>query len=286
MRLGFHVSISGKLSESIERAKRLNCQTMQIFSRNPRGWQLNKVKPVEIEEFKKKRKKAGIYPLFVHVPYLINLASPEKIVWRKSIKFFMEDLQFSELIDADYLITHLGSHKGKGENFGERRFVEGINISLNEAKTKIEILLENTAGQGNSIGYNFLQIKEIRDKIEKKELIGLCLDTAHVFSAGYSINTPEGLNKTFSELDSLGLLKKLKLIHLNDTKVDFGARVDRHEHIGKGSIGREGFKAILNHPLLGKLSFIMETPKKSELDDLRNLETVLSLTAKKKHTTP
>ncbi|MCM8778880.1 MAG: deoxyribonuclease IV [Candidatus Omnitrophica bacterium] len=277
MRIGFHVSISGGLLKALERAERLHCQTMQIFSRNPRGWQLNKVKKEEIEEFKEKRKKKEIYPLFVHTPYLINLASPEKIIWKKSINFFVEDLHFSEIIGADYLITHLGSHKGKGEDFGERRFAEGLNRAIERAETKIGILLENTAGQGRSLGYNFFQIKRIRDKIIKKEIIGLCFDTSHAFSAGYKINTQEGLGDTLRELESLGLWKGFILVHLNDSKTDLGERLDRHEHIGEGKIGKEGFKVILNHPYLKALSFIMETPRKSDRDDFKNLRTVLSL---------
>lgn len=277
MRIGFHVSISGNLPKAVERAKKLHCSTMQIFSRNPRGWKLSKIKPEEIKEFREKRKEARIYPLFVHIPYLINLSSPDKEIWEKSVKFFIEDLQFSELIGADYLITHLGSHKGKGEDFGEERFVKGLNIAIEKAKTKIKILLENTAGQGNSIGYNFFQIRKIREKIVKKELIGLCFDTAHAFSAGYRINTIIGLKKTLEELEDLGLLENLRLVHLNDTKVDLGSRIDRHEHIGKGFIGKEGFKLILNHPQLQNLSFILETPRKSDRDDLRNLETVFAL---------
>ncbi|MGE4357365.1 MAG: deoxyribonuclease IV [Candidatus Omnitrophota bacterium] len=278
MRLGFHISISGKLSLAIERAKRLNCQTMQIFSGNPRGWQGRRSNPQEIEEFWAKRKEAGIYPLFVHVPYLVNLASPEQEIWKKSLKFFIEDLYFSQRVGAEYLVTHLGSHKGKGEKYGEERFCEGLNIAIEKTATAISILLENTAGQGNSLGYNFSQIKGIRDKILRKELIGLCFDTAHAFSAGYAINTAEGLEKTIKELESLGLLESLKLIHLNDTKVNLASRVDRHEHIGKGRIGKEGFRLILEHPRFRDLSLIMETPRKSDRDDLRNLRTVLSLT--------
>jgi len=280
MRIGFHISISGSLPQAIERAKKLRCSTMQIFSRNPRGWKLSRVESKEIEEFKEKRKKANIYPLFVHIPYLINLSSPERKLWEKSIKFFAEDLKFSELIGADYLVTHLGSHKGRGEDFGENRFIEGLNRAMEKAKTEIRILLENTAGQGNSIGYNFSQIKRIRDKIVKKELIGLCFDTAHAFSAGYRINTEEGLDRTLEELKDLGLLDILRLVHLNDTKVKLGLRIDRHEDIGEGEIGKEGFRIILNHPELKNLSFIMETPRKSDSDDLRNLKTVLELISK------
>lgn len=279
MRLGFQVSISGRLPEAVERAQKLHCQTMQIFTRNPRGWQIPKTDAEEIEEFKEKRKEAKIFPLFVHIPYLINLASPEEIVWRKSINFFAEDLNFGERIGADYLVTHLGSHKGKGEKFGEARFIEGLNRAIAKAKTEIKILLENTAGQGNSLGYNLIQIKRIREGIDKKELVGLCFDTAHAFSAGYRINTQEGLEKTGKELQSLDLWDKLILVHLNDSKADLGTHFDRHEHIGKGKIGREGFRLILNHPQWRDLIFIMETPRRSEGDDFRNLKRVLRLSA-------
>jgi len=277
MRIGFHVSISKEFPKAVERATRLHCQTMQIFSGNPRRWQISKTSPEEIQDFKKKRKEAKIYPLFVHIPYLINLASPDKEIWGKSIKFFIQDLKFSELIDADYIVTHIGSHKGKGEEIGVKRVIMALNMAIKNAKTQTKVLLENTAGQGKSLGYKFWQIKEIIDGIKNKGRTGICLDTAHAFQAGYKMNTKKGIEMLVNELEKLDLLEKLKLIHLNDSRTSLGSRVDRHANIGKGKMGLDGCRLILNHPKFKKFPFIMETPRKSDKDDLKNLNTVLSL---------
>ncbi len=286
MRLGVHVSISGEIYEAVERAETLGCETMQIFSRNPRGWQVSRLSESDIEEFKKRRRVSRIWPLVVHIPYLINLASPRKGLYKKSIQAFIEDIKRAERLGAEYFVTHLGSHRGSGEFSGIRRFSKALNIIIEETNPKIKILLENTAGAGDSLGYNFKQIRDIIAGVKRKELLGLCFDTCHAFVAGYNIAEEEGLEKTVQEIERFLGKDKLKVIHLNDSKEGLGSKIDRHQHIGKGRIGKEGFRIILTHTRLKDLTFILETPKDSPFADRRNLAIVRRLSGCPKVATP
>ncbi len=281
MKLGVHVSIAGKIYESIDRAKDLGCNTMQIFSRSPREWRGKGSSAADIKEFRLRRQKAKIYPLFIHVPYLANLASPFKSLFEASIKYYIEYLKEAESLGAEYLVSHMGSHKKSGEKAGIKRITRGLNIIFRETKSlRVILLLENTSGSGSWLGYKFWHQQKIIGNIREQSRIGICFDTAHAYSAGYNIATGEGLNKTLEEIDELVGLEKLKLIHLNDSRDDFGSLRDRHEHIGKGKIGLEGFANIVNHPRLREVPFILETPKASEADDKRNLKVVRSLLKK------
>jgi len=280
MRLGVHVSIAGKIYESIDRARALGCEAMQIFSRNPREWKHAPLAAQDIAEFKKRRKKSHISPLVIHVPYLTNLASPQSRLFYNSVRFNIEYLQEADGLGAEFLVTHMGSHKKSGEARGIARVSEALNRIL--AKTsglKTMILLENTSGSGSWLGYRFWHQKKILDGIKNKKRIGICLDTCHAYSAGYDIATETGLETTLSEIDNLVGLEKLKVVHLNDSKDGLGLRHDRHEHIGKGEIGLAGFKRIINHPKLHQLTFILETPKNDLNDDRRNLQTVRKLSS-------
>lgn len=277
MRLGIQVSIAGRIYESLDRASRLDCDTMQIFSRNPRTWRLGKLDRQEIEEFKIRRKRLGIGPVFIHIPYLINLASPYKRLYKKSILAYIEDIKEAESLGADYIVTHLGSHKETSEKSGIKRFSRALNEIIAEAKTKVGILLENTAGSGSWLGYNFRHHQRIIDGLKDDSSVGICLDTCHAYVAGYNIAAQDGLDKLLNQIDSLIGLERLKLIHLNDAKDKLNSHSDRHEHIGKGRIGRTGFRRIINHPKLKDLAFILETPKKTEQDDIMNLHTVRAL---------
>lgn len=280
MRLGVHVSIAGKIYEAIDRAQSLGCQTMQIFSRSPREWKHAKLDPQDILEFKKRRRKSHISPLVIHVPYLTNLASPQNQLFYNSIRFNIEYLQEADRLGAEYLVTHMGSHKKSGEKRGLIRVTEALNRVFAKTKDlKTMVLLENTSGSGSWLGYNFWHLKKIIDNLADKKRIGVCLDTCHAYCAGYDIATEIGLQATLKELDSLVGLEKLKLVHLNDCKDDLGSLRDRHEHIGKGKIGLAGFKRIINHPKLRHLPFILETPKKDLNDDVRNLKTVRKLSS-------
>lgn len=277
MKLGVHVSIAGHIYEAVDRTAELGCNTFQIFSRNPRGWATTRLDPKDVEEFKRRRKEKDITPVVVHIPYLINLCSPEEGLWKKSVNAYIDDIRRADMLDAEYFVTHIGSHKGKGEEFGISRFSAGLNKAIEKAKPKLTILLENTAGSGDCLGYRFEHLKAIIDKIKEKKKIGICLDTAHTFESGYDVKTKAGLDATLKKIDSIVGLKRIKVIHLNDSKTAFGSNADRHWHIGKGEIGVDGIKLILNHPKLKDLPFILETPKKDPKDDPANLAMVRKL---------
>ena len=277
MLLGLQVSIAGRIYESLDRARRLNCDTMQIFSRNPRIWRLDSINKEDVEEFKIRRKRLKISPVFIHIPYLINLASPYKRLYKKSISAYIEDIKEAQSLGADYIVTHLGSHKETSEKSGIKRFTRALNEIIDEAGTKVGILLENTAGSGSWLGYNFKHHQKIINGLKNSSNVGICLDTCHAYVAGYNIATADGWVRLIHEIDSLLGLERLKLIHLNDAKDKLNSHSDRHEHIGKGRIGRAGFRRIINHPKLKDLAFILETPKKTEHDDIMNLHTVRAL---------
>jgi len=273
-RIGVHVSIAGKIWESLERAKALGCNTMQIFSRNPRSWQASEFESSDIENFKRLKAEYDISPVAVHIPYIINLATPTDGLYKKSIAAYMEDIARADILGTEYVVTHLGSHVGTGEDKGIRRFREALNQIVNKTKPKTMILLENTAGSGSCIGYRFEHIKRIIDRLDHPERVGVCLDTAHTFESGCDIKTKVGLKKTLKEFDKLIGLDKIKVVHFNDSLSAFGSHVDRHQHIGKGNIGLPALKRIINHPELKNAAFIMETPKKTDRDDKRNLAVV------------
>ncbi len=275
MRIGFHVSIAGKIYEAVDRADEVGCNTMQIFSRNPRGWQALTLNNYDVAEFKKRRMREDIIPLLVHIPYIINLASPEERLYKKSISAYIDDIKRADALDAEFFVTHLGSHVGQGEEEGIKNFENAINIVIEKAAPKTMILLETTAGSGSCLGYKFEHIAEMIAGIRDGKKIGVCLDTQHIYAAGYDI--VDDLEGVINEFDRIIGLKRLKAVHLNDSKSPLGSRVDRHEHIGKGKIGLKAFRAILNHPKLKTLPFIMETPKKSPDDDINNMKRVLRL---------
>ncbi len=278
MLLGVQVSTQGKIYEALERAHQLGCNTMQIFSRNPQRWRDSPLAPEDIAEFNRRQEKLKIRPLFIHIPYLINLASPNPRLYNASIDAYIEDILEAHTLRADYIVTHMGSHKETSERSGLKRLTQALNAILDSTKAvKVGILLENTAGSGSWLGYKFSHQKEVIQGLNNRERVGLCLDTAHAYLAGYDIATKEGLGKMLDEIDKLVGVSFLKLIHLNDAKDKLNTHRDRHEHIGKGFIGLEGMRRIINHPELRNVPFILETPKKSEEDDRVNLQTVKKL---------
>jgi len=277
MRLGVHVSIAGGVLEAVARAKRLSCTTMQIFSRSPRGGPAPQLSEQEADQFDEARRRAGIEPLAIHSPYIINLASPDPRMWKQSAALYRDEYARASTLRAEYLVTHVGSHRGEGEAAGMQRVSEAIAQTLDGARASVVILLENTAGSGQGLGYDFDQLAIMRNGVRAKDRVGICLDTAHLFAAGYPIHTKEGLDEMVASFDRVIGLTHLKLIHLNDSKVPFQSRVDRHWHIGEGHIGLEAFRRLVNHPELRDIPFILETPKTSEREDRRNLNTVRAL---------
>ncbi|NWN94154.1 MAG: deoxyribonuclease IV [Bacillus sp. (in: Bacteria)] len=260
MILGKHVSIAGGLDKAFKRASDIGCNSMQIFVKNPRGWKMREVDEKEANDFKAQREKYNINPVVVHAAYLINLASPKDELWGKSISALKSEYERCSRLGAEYLIFHPGSHTGSGLKAGINKIAEALNKILAEVKSETMILLENTAGAGTGIGEEFSELKSILDKLEEPERVGVCIDSCHAFTAGYNLKDEAALEQLIEEFDQLIGLEKLKVIHLNDSKHECCSNKDEHAHIGKGKIGSDAFKRIINHPELKDRVFILETP--------------------------
>jgi len=277
LKLGVHVSISGSIDMAVDRAVERNCTTFQIFTRNPRGWKFKQLSNDEAKNFIDKLATSGIDPAVAHMPYLPNLASPKKSIYAMSLKTLIAELDRCGTLKIPYLVTHLGSHLGRGMEVGFQRIINACNISLSKVKNNVMLLLENTAGTKNSMGSSFEDIRHIIDNIAARERVGVCFDTCHGFGAGYDLRDAEAVQKTLEAFDKILGLKLLKAVHANDSKGKLGSRIDRHEHIGMGFIGDEGFRNILHHQSLKDLPFILETPIDNRRDDIGNLRKVREL---------
>jgi deoxyribonuclease-4 len=277
VRFGFHVSISGGFSLAVQRAHELGCTTMQIFSRNPRGWTVKPLDKEDIAGFKQLREQFDIVPVFVHTNYLINLASTKPDLYERSIEQFVIDLERTEHLGAEYLVTHLGSASGQEPAWMIDRVATALNMAMELHKPEAMILLENTAGEKGDVGYTFEQVSDVIARLKNAHKIGVCYDTCHGFAAGYDIRTKQGVDAIAAKIDSTVGLGRLKGMHLNDCLRDFDSHVDRHWHIGEGKIGEDGFKALLNHKAFKDIPKIMETPKETDEDDPRNMKKVRSL---------
>ncbi|MCS7133638.1 MAG: deoxyribonuclease IV [Candidatus Caldarchaeum sp.] len=279
MLLGAHVSISGSIHLSVDRALELGCTTFQIFTRNPRGWTYTKLKQADAAEFREKFQKAGFKVAMAHMPYLPNIASPKKIIYDKSVKSLIAELERCGLLGVELLVVHVGSHLGAGIEKGIELVANAVNTALEKVENKVLVLLENMAGQRNSCGSRFEDIASIISKIEQKERVAVCLDTCHLLAAGYDIRNVEAVEKTLAEFDRVVGLDRLKAVHLNDSKGGLGSGLDRHEHIGMGNIGDEGFRAFINHRAIRDKPMVIETPEdkagnyQTDLAKLRKLYT-------------
>jgi deoxyribonuclease-4 len=282
VRIGVHVSIAGSIDKAVDRAKERECDTFQIFSRNPRGWKIKELTESEAERFVEKVRHSGIFPPVDHMPYLPNLAAPTDDVYKQSVAALIEELKRCDSLQIPYLVTHLGSHRGSGKAEGFLRIPEAINTAFTEADNNVMLLLENTAGTKNSMGGTFEDIRRIMDYIEHKDRIGICFDTCHAFVAGYELRTEERLNATLQHFDEVIGLEHLKLVHLNDAKAGLDSRLDRHEHIGLGYIGEDGFRVILNDARIKELPMILETPVDNRRDDRGNIQKVRELATQPK----
>jgi len=277
MRFGFHISIAEGFSNVVERAKKRGCETIQLFSRNPRGWKYSPLDEKDLEKFRSSIESSGLFPVFLHLPYLPNIASPQSKFYKQSIHSIATDLQRAGQLGAQYLIIHIGHRLESSEDEAIEAVSQGINQAFTRAENPVILLMENTAGQGTEIGYQFEQIKKIIEGVHDHQRIGVCLDTAHSFEAGYDLSNKEGIERTLASFDKMIGLKRLHLLHLNDSKTPLGSKKDRHWHIGEGYIGLEGFKNLINHPLLKQLPGIMETPRKDTIEDLKNMKVIRSL---------
>jgi len=276
LKIGFHVSIVGRIDEAVDRAVEIGCNTFQLFTRNPRSWKSEELKPDEIRDFIEKVEKYDMQPIFAHMPYLANLASPRPKIYMLSKKTLKTELERCGILKIPYLVTHLGSHLGAGREKGLKRIIQAINEAYDSTDSEVVLLLENTAGMRNSIGSTFEEIKYIIDNLKSPDLVGVCFDTAHAYAAGYDLRTRRAVEETIHRLDRIIGFERLKLVHLNDSRGGLGSHIDRHEHIGLGNIGEDGFRAILKSRL-SRLPLILETPIDERRSDVENLLKVLEL---------
>ncbi|MFW6134562.1 MAG: deoxyribonuclease IV [Elusimicrobiota bacterium] len=264
MRIGVHCPISDGFKKSIQYILEVGGNTIQIFSGNPRGWDKNTISNIEAGTFKTLREEHNIYPLIVHAPYLINIASPNEKIRKKSIKALKNETKRCDILNADYLILHPGNFLNSTLDKGIENHINSLNQIFKQNNFKVNLLIENTPGQGTSIGANLDNLLYIRDKLIKK--IDFCLDTAHGFQAGYKP----------IELVTHKISKYAKVIHINDSKTSLGSRKDLHQHIGKGKIGIKGFKLMINYPDWRNIPFILETPWNTEMDK-KNIDLIKKL---------
>lgn len=273
-KIGVHLS-SLNLNEIVNKAVFLGCGTIQIWTRNPKSWAgPPRHSTSDIEGFKKSLKERGISPIAIHTSYLPNLASSNPVLIERSIKTLVSELKWGDLLGADFVVIHPGSHKGYGSKIGVKNITDSINVSFSFVKNPVLLLLETTAGEGNEIG-TIDEIAEIIRGCDEKQRISVCFDTCHLFAGGYDI--VNNLNGVLDEFEKKIGLSKIRLVHLNDSRYECGSRKDRHFDIGGGFIGIEGFKKILSHPFFYNLPSILETPKKDDWDDIRNIGVVRKL---------
>lgn len=275
-RIGFHAPISGGLHNALLTSRELDCQTVQIFSRNPRGWKARLLSDEEIETFKRVRRKTKISPVVIHANYLINLCADDEVMLHKSRESFREELERGIRLGADYLVVHPGSARGACEADGIATCVESLKVAADGLDlSSFKILLENTAGQGACIGHRFEHLGQIM-KACPEIPIGVCFDTAHAFTAGYDIREEEGLAATMEALDRAVGARNVKAIHFNDSRAAYYSRVDRHWHIGQGHIGTDALRRVAQHRKLLRAAFILETPYLTPADNKPNIEALRS----------
>jgi deoxyribonuclease-4 len=285
-RIGFHVSIAGAISKSVDNALKIGCNAFQIFTRNPRGWAAKPMDREDVKLFKSKLSNSNIQQnsVAVHMPYLPNLSAPDGEIYRKSVNILTEEVYRCSILDIPYLVIHFGSHLGKGAESGINQVVKACNFAFDSYRstygrfTPVMILLENSAGQKNSIGSKFEEMRVILDKLNSKKF-GVCLDTCHAFAAGYDLRTEYDVNTAIDQFHRIIGLKELKMVHLNDSKDKINSNRDRHEHIGLGQIGEEGFRTLFKNMTIRKLPVIMETPNDEKRYDSDNLKVLLDLIA-------
>ncbi|KYH38907.1 MAG: apurinic endonuclease APN1 [Candidatus Bathyarchaeota archaeon B23] len=270
MRFGFHISIKGSIDRAVDRALRIGCDTFQLFTRNPRSWGTTPLEDEEVEAFKAKLRRSRLQPVFSHMPYILNLASPYPEIYRRSIESLEEEIRRCEALGVRYIVTHLGSHRGAGGGEGVRRVAEAVSTALRETDGEVLILLENGSGAGTQVGSRFEELGEML-RLIGDERAAVCLDTCHAFAAGYEWRNPEGLEETMENFQEAVGFENLILLHLNDSIGRRGSGIDHHEHIGLGEIGEEGFRLILNHSQIRRLPIIMETPIDERRTDQENL---------------
>jgi deoxyribonuclease IV len=275
-RIGFHAPIKGGLHEALIVARDTGCDTVQIFSRNPRGWAAKPLTVSDVATFQETRRATKIRPIVIHCNYLVNLAAADEAMLQKSRESFREELERAIILGADYLVVHPGSARGSCEADGIRTCAASIKLACRRLPLgKLRILLENTAGQGECIGHRFEHLKQIMDACPGLP-ISVCFDTAHAFTAGYDIREHDGLEALISRIRATVGTKNIRAIHFNDSRAAYNSRVDRHWHIGEGHIGADALRRVAQHPKLAHAAFILETPYDDPRADLKNLQMLRS----------
>jgi deoxyribonuclease-4 len=271
--LGAHMSIAGGVGNAFLHGKKVACDVIQIFTKSSRQWAAKPYDDDEIRSFKQNQKETGIGAVVAHDSYLLNLSSPDQALRKKSIRAFIDELERCEALAIPYLIAHPGAHVGAGEAEGIKTIARSLDeIHAACAGFQVKAALEITAGQGSCLGYRFEQIRDMIDATKQSDRLRVCFDTEHAFAAGYDIRQKDGYDRTFGEFDETIGLERLAAFHLNDSKKEFHSRVDRHEHIGKGHIGVEAFRLLLNDRRFWGIPMCLETPKGPDLkEDIENL---------------
>lgn len=272
VQIGAHVSISGSIANAITNASERECSAFQVFTSNPRGWHAKDLTDDGITNYKNNLSQSNIdrFATVAHMPYLPNLSSPEISVYEKSIHTMIREVERCDKLGIPYLVTHLGSHKGTGEDKGIQRLVSAL-TEVAKTNKGVTILLENTAGQKNSVGSDFTQLAEIFFGLKPASRFGICIDTCHAFAAGYDLRNEKNVKDVFEKFDSEIGLKHIKIIHLNDSKGELGCHLDRHEHIGLGHIGEAGLSQVVKLANKNKIPIILETPIDERRTDFENI---------------
>ena len=271
LRIGVHLPLSGGWEGALAAAKRLRLEAVQVFSGNPRSFTPKPLDPDRASAFGAGLTAAGIRPLMVHAPYLLNLASPEEEGWQRSVKMLLREMERTEALGGSLLVFHPGSHLGSGLGAGVARVARALRQGLDQGPKTVDLVVENTAGAGSGLGGKLAELAAILETAGGNDRLGVCLDTAHAFGAGYDLREPSGVDAWLEEAQEKLGNTRIRAVHLNDSSRALGSRLDRHENLGQGLIGGRGLARVLAHPYLDGLPGILETPKSSEADDRRNL---------------
>lgn len=279
MQVGMHVSIAGSIDRAVDNAVAMECTAFQIFTRNPRGWAAKPLTSKDITSFKEKlaASKINRFATVAHMPYLPNLSSPEDDPFTRSLSSLIDEIKRCSKLGIPYIVAHLGSHKGAGDKKGIEKLVKAFTKAAEGTMDDVMILLENTAGQKNSVGSDFEQLALILSQLKPAKRFGVCLDTCHAFAAGYDMRTQKETAKTLEKFGKSVGFENLKILHLNDSKGELGCNIDRHEHIGLGHIGEKGLSYVIKNINSKKIPIILETPIDERRDDMGNMRKVKEL---------
>ena len=269
--------IAGGLHRALERGRAIGCEVVQLFTSNPSQWQAKPLSDTDVRLFAQARRKTKLQRLLAHDGYLINLAAPDKAILRKSLAAFQDEIERCHLLGIHYLVTHMGSHKGQGETEGLLRFADSLSTVISATEqSSVRVLIETTAGQGMALGYRFEHLREVLNRVNRPDRMGVCLDTCHLFAAGFDLRTPSAYQRTMRQFGDIVGFDNLYCIHANDSRKPLGSRIDRHEHIGEGALGVEAFRLLVNDRRFRSTPIIIETPDGEERDAL-NLQRLRDL---------